>query len=248
MKIVSWNCKAVPPYDKEGFTKEKADYIGKYHADIYVIQECTNYDIEHLNDFKKNSVWYGDNLDSKYGIGIFSDTFSVELLGEHNPEYRYVVPYKVSNGSSQFTLFAVWTKDKNKNNEKVEYTEQTWGAINFDGYKKFLEGPVMLTGDFNSNNYWDKEYTGKKLPSHNDIIKKLKGYNIESAYHKYYNCENGNEKDPTLLWQMDINKKYHIDYCFVSDNFKIKIVSITDLTEWSKIKYSDHCPLIIEFE
>ena len=248
MKIVSWNCKAISPYDKEGFTEKKADYIEKYNADIYVIQECTNYDVEILKNFKSHSVWFGDNIDSKYGIGIFSDIFNIQLLKEHNSEYRYIVPYKIFDKNNDFVLFAVWTKDKNKENKKIGYTEQTWNAINFDGYKNIFNGSVMLIGDFNSNNYWDKEYIRKKLPSHNDIINKLKEYKIESAYHKYYNCENGNEKDPTLLWQMDINKKYHIDYCFVSKDFKIKDVRVGDLSEWEKTKYSDHCPLIIEFE
>jgi exonuclease III len=80
MKIVSWNCKAISPYDKEGFTEKKAGYIEKYNADIYVIQECTAYDIEKLKNFKKHNVWYGDNIDSKDGIGIFSDMYNIKLL------------------------------------------------------------------------------------------------------------------------------------------------------------------------
>jgi endonuclease/exonuclease/phosphatase family metal-dependent hydrolase len=248
MRIVSWNCKAIPPYDREGFVENKAKYIEKYNADIYIIQECTKYDIEKLKDFKKNSIWYGDNVDSKYGIGVFSDLYEIELLHNHNSEFRYIVPYKVFDKNNEFILFAVWTKDKDKNNKKLEYTEQMWRAINFDGYKNYLSGSVILIGDFNSNNYWDKEYFTKKLHSHKDIINKLKEYNIESVYHKYYNCENSNEKEPTLLWQMDVNKKYHIDYCFASNNFKIKNVKIGDLKEWEETKYSDHCPLIIEFE
>jgi endonuclease/exonuclease/phosphatase family metal-dependent hydrolase len=106
----------------------------------------------------------------------------------------------------------------------------------------------MLIGDFNSNNYWDNEYVKNKVHSHNDIINKLKEYNIVSAYHTYYNCENGNEKEPTLLWKMDINKKYHIDYCFISNNFKLNNVTVSNITEWEKTKHSDHCPLIIELE
>ncbi|GHV90215.1 hypothetical protein AGMMS50268_07180 [Spirochaetia bacterium] len=195
MKIVSWNCKTISPYNKEGFTEKKANYIEKYNADIYIIQECTNYDVERLKNLKKNCVWFGDDIDSKYGIGIFSDCFNIEILPEHNPEFRYVVPYKVFNEKYNFICFAIWTKDKNINNNKVEYTEQVWKAINFDKYKNYLTAPVIFVGDFNSNNYWDKEYTRKKVPSHNDIINKLKEYNIESVYHKYYNCKNGSEKE-----------------------------------------------------
>jgi endonuclease/exonuclease/phosphatase family metal-dependent hydrolase len=251
MKLVSWNCKAIPPYNKEGFTEEKAMYINKYNADIYVIQECTLNDCAILKSkgYKELWAWFGDNVDSPYGVGVFSDKYTIEpLTPEHNPDYRYIVPYKISNGNDEFVLFAVWTKDKDKENKNIEYTEQMWKAINFDEYTKFLSGSIILVGDFNSNNYWDKQYSQNKVHSHKDIINKLKDYGIESAYHKYHNCENGNEKEPTLLWKMDKNKQYHIDYCFVSDNFEIKNVQIGSVAEWEKTKFSDHCPLIIELK
>ncbi len=76
----------------------------------------------------------------------------------------------------------------------------------------------------------------------------MQEYNIESAYHKYNNCINGSEKDPTLLWQMNINNKFHIDYCFISENYKIKSANVGSLQEWEETKLSDHCPLIIETE
>ena len=109
----------------------------------------------------------------------------------------------------------IWTKDKDENNKKIEYTEQIWKAITSNEYKKYLQGSTIFAGDFNSNNYWDKDYISRKVHSHNNIIEKLLEYNIESAYHKYYCCINGNENDPTLLWKMDIKNKFHIDYCFV---------------------------------
>ena len=248
IKIVSWNCKMLPLYNKEGFTDSKASYIDKkYNADIYVIQECTKYDIKKLNNFKKHITWYGDNIDSKYGIGIFSNRFKIELLDDHNPEFRYIVPYKIFDETIDFTLFAVWTKPKDRENKKIGYTEQIWNAINFSSYKKYLNDRIILIGDFNSNNFWEKEYKRDKVPSHKDIIGKLSEYGIGSAYHKYFNCENGNEKDPTELHGMNIDKRYHVDYCFISRHFEIKNVEVGDLVEWEKVKHSDHCPLFVEF-
>ena len=248
MKIVSWNCGEAT--SKEIFSEEKAAYIDDYAADIYVIQECTENDVKNLNKFKKNKKFYCDKpiIDSPYGIGIFSDKFNIELLSDHNPEFRYFLPYRIFNHEFEFALFAVWTKGKDKNNKDVEYTVQTWGAINHEPYKKYLNGPIILIGDFNSNNYWDKDYKSNKEPSHNDIIEKLREYNIESAYHKYYNCINGNEKEPTEFYLMDENKKYHVDYCFASGNFSITDVKVGSLAEWRKTKYSDHCPISIDLK
>ena len=235
MKIVSWNCKV-------GFDKRKAEYINKYDADIYIIQECTKENIEQLNDFKKYSNWYGDDIDSKYGVGFFSDNFQCRLLSEHNKDYRYIVPYEISGDNKIFTLFSVWTKDTDKNNKKIEYTEHTWNAINYSFYQELLSKTVILVGDFNSNRNLDKQ----KKHTHNNIINKLKENKIESAYHKYFNIENGNEKDTTLFWRMDKNAKFHCDYCFVSPDFEIKNVKIEAIADWEKTKLSDHCPLIIE--
>ena len=241
MKLVSWNCKV-------GFTEQKVEFIKKYDADLYIIQECNEKDFSNINKYFKNNSFYCDNIESKYGVGLFSDKFEFQILPEHNVNFRYIVPYKIFSNDYEFILFSIWTKDKDENNRKIEYTEQTWKAINFDGYKKYFTNSIILVGDFNSNNFWDKRYITNKIHSHNDIIKKLHEYNIESVYHKYHNCINGNEKDPTLLWQMDMNKKYHIDYFFISENYKIKSVNVGSLKEWEENKFSDHCPLIIEIE
>jgi endonuclease/exonuclease/phosphatase family metal-dependent hydrolase len=241
MKILTWNCKF-------GFNEQKYEFIKNYNADLYIIQECMENDFDGINNFLKYKNIFCDNLDSKYGVGLFSNEFDIEILPEHNHNFRYVVPYKIFNKNYNFVLFLIWTKDKDENNKKIEYTEQIWKAINYNNYKKYFSNNVIIAGDFNSNNYWEKEYISKKVHSHNDIIKKLKGYNIESAYHKYFNCENGNEKDPTLLWKMDINNKFHIDYCFISNNYKTKNVTVGSLEEWGKNKLSDHCPIMVEIE
>jgi len=192
MKILSWNCKF-------GFTEEKALFIKKYNADLYVIQECLENDLIIINKIFKNKTFYSDNVESKYGVGIFSDEFNFSIMPDHSSDFRYIVPYKIYNDKRDFILFSVWTKDKDQNGNKIGYTEQTWKAINYDKYTKYLSSTIILIGDFNSNNFWNENYLKQKKPSHNDIINKLKKYNIESAYHKFYNCIDGEEKDPTLL-------------------------------------------------
>jgi exonuclease III len=241
MRIITWNCKF-------GFNAQKYEFIRRYNADLYLIQECTEHDFDGIMNFPKNKSIFCDNLDSKYGVGLFSDTFEFEILPEHNPNFRYVVPYRIFNEKQDFALFLIWTKDKDENNKKIAYTEPSWKAINFADYKKYLSGNIILAGDFNSSNFWDKKYISEKVPTHNDIIKKLREYNIESAYHKYFNCENGKEKEPTLLWRMKKDQQFHIDYVFLSDNFLIKNVEVGSLKECEENKLSDHCPIAVDLE
>ena len=235
MKIVSWNCKF-------GFNAEKANFIKSYNADLYVIQECAEVNLDNVKAYFGNRAFYCDYVDSKYGVGLFSNKFNFEILPEHNKSFRYVVPYRVFNEEREFVLFAVWTKNKDKKNREISYTEQTWNAITYEKYKKYLKGSIIMLGDFNST---DKL---KQKPPHSQLIAKLKEYGIESAYHKYNDCENCDEIVPTLFWTMNKEKKYHCDFCFVSSDYKLKNISIESTEDWEKHKLSDHCPLIIDVE
>ena len=235
MRIVSWNSKV-------GFSTEKAKYIKSYNADLYVIQECAETNLDELETYFSNRTFYCDYVDSKYGVGLFSEKFNFEILSEHNNSFRYIVPYRIFNKEYEFILFAIWTKNKDKKNREIEYTEQTWKAITNDDYQKYLKGSVIMIGDFNSTNKL------KQKPPHSQLIGKLKEYGLESAYHKYHNCMDCDEITPTLFWTMNKDKKYHCDFCFVSSDYRVKNIIIESAEIWEKHKLSDHCPLIIDIE
>ncbi len=69
---------------------------------------------------------------------------------------------------------------------------------------------------------------------------------VFSLYHNYFSLEHGTEVHPTFFMHRNINKPYHIDYCFASRKFneKLKSVEIGDYNDW--IGYSDHMLLIID--
>jgi exonuclease III len=91
MKLITWNC--------QGAFRKKAETILIYNPDILVIQECES--PEKLI-FKKaiidtnNFLWFGDNQNKGLGIFSFGD-YKLELLEQHNPEFKIVVPIKVTN-------------------------------------------------------------------------------------------------------------------------------------------------------
>ncbi|GHU61566.1 endonuclease/exonuclease/phosphatase family protein [Spirochaetia bacterium] len=235
MKIVSWNCHC-------GLSKEKALFINKLEADIYIIQETKKTNHDSLNDIWKYSTWYGDDLDGDYGISLFSAKYEFELLPNFNKNYRYVIPFIVKDTETKFVIFSVWTK------LSEWYIGPVWNAINDIEYKNIFENHVILIGDFNSNKYFDKGNIRKKQNTHTDVVTKLKEFNIESAYHKYYNLEQGDEKHPTLYWTYKEDKPFHIDYCFLSNNYKIVDFKVGTYNEYVESKLSDHCPLIITLD
>lgn len=236
MKLISWNC--------QGAFRKKADIILTHQPDILVIQECEHPDkLEfHPNTMKPRfTYWYSDG--GKKGIGVFSySDYKFELLPNFNSEFRYVLPFRVQGKGQAFTLFAIWAMN-NKEIQEARYIGQIWFAINY--YKDLLGQSTILLGDFNSNKIWDYK---DRVGSHTDVVNKLADKDIHSAYHKYFDKEQGQEIHPTFFLQKKRNKPYHIDYCFASSDILGKLieVKIGNYDDW--INFSDHTPLIVEFE
>lgn len=236
MRLITWNC--------QGAFRKKADFILALQPDILVIQECEHPDKLKFSSetLKPDSVyWYSDG--GKKGIGIFSySNYKFELLPEFNPEFRYVLPIQVTGNGQTFTLLAVWAMD-NKEKREARYIGQVWLAINH--YKDLLGSSTILIGDFNSNKIWDYK---DRVGSHSDVVRYLASRDIHSVYHKHFNMEQGKEEHPTLYLYRNLEKPYHIDYCFASADLleKVKQVEIGSYENW--FMHSDHSPVCVLFE
>lgn len=235
MKIIEWN--------SQGAFRKKHERILKLHPDILVIPECeseSKLQFGNLTPTPNDFFWYGDSENK--GIGIFSySDYKFEVLKSFNPNFRYIIPLKVTGKNSSFLLFAIWAMD-NKEYPEARYIGQIWLAINY--YQNLFSLPCILTGDFNSNKIWDEK---ERVGNHSDMINFLESKNIFSLYHKQESIEQGKELHATFHMYRKINKPYHIDYFFASDTitqngFKI---SIGETVNW--IDLSDHVPLTLEF-
>ena len=127
---------------------------------------------------------------------------------------------------------------------RKRYIGQIWMALNY--YKKLLNQPLIIIGDFNWNMIWDAKPSYPLYGNLADIIKILGSSGIQSTYHSFFRENFGDETRPTLFMYHKINRPYHVDYCFVSKNFELENVEIGNYAEWAN--YSDHMPLIVTFE
>jgi len=236
MRLISWNC--------QGAFRKKADIILTQRPDILVIQECEHPDklifslgTQTPNDF----LWFGDYTHK--GLAVFSyGNYKFKLIENHNPHIKIISPIYVTGGNFEFTLFAIWAN--NRNDPDGQYVEQVWKAVHH--YDQLLNnGPIILTGDFNSNKIWDKHH---RIANHSAVVAKLAEKNIVSVYHEFLEQEQGKENHPTFFLQRNKNKPYHIDYCFTSPDLycRVKDIEIGTYENW--IAYSDHTPLMINFE
>jgi len=236
MRLITWNC--------QGAFRKKADVILALKPDILVVQECEHPDKLQFNSttaLPNDSLWFGDNKHK--GLGIFSyGKYKFQLHDKYNDQIKFIVPVSVTGGELDFTLFAIWAN--NMHEPKEQYIEQVWKAVNY--YDELLtEKQTILIGDFNSNKIWDSTH---KSGNHSSVVDKLAEKGIISAYHKFFEQEQGKEIHPTFHLQRNNNKPYHIDYCFMTTITyeKVKQIEVGTYDDW--IKYSDHLPLIVDFE
>ena len=234
MRIIEWNC--------QGAFRLKNKEIFELNPDILVVPECEQghkLQFGRLTPKPNDFLWYGDT--GKKGIGIFSySNYRFKLLKEFNPKYRYVVPLEVSDGLNSFVLFAIWAMD-NKQNPLARYIGQVWLAINY--YSSILSENSILIGDFNSNQIWDEK---ERVGNHTGVVNFLKGFGIESLYHRQFDEIHGKESLNTFFLYRNVEKPYHIDYVFASHDIIKNGYNLTVISSNKWIDKSDHIPLILD--
>jgi exonuclease III len=258
LRIVSWNC-------HYGFYDEKLKAIKEFDADILVIPECREMDMEESGYDKEHRNWWGDhkeatdnsgnvNIKNDLGVGVFwKDGITVTQLPQwretlsKNNDFRYLIPYKVEGNFELFTLIAVWTKNKMDAGDPLDYVQKAHAAV--DHYKSIglLDGRLVLIGDFNSNSIWDNRY--RKECNHSALVEKLKQMEIND-------CSGSLEKYNTYFYSYN-GKEYSVidDYCFasakMSESAKFSVpdsdkgIPENGTKRWRGL--SDHCPIIVDF-
>ena len=227
MRILSWNC--------QGAFGRKIDRILELKPDIAIIQECEI--LEKLrqtvgNKIPKKSLWFGGYIHKGLGVFMYSD-YDVKVRAEYDKSIAHVVPIEVKS-RKKFLLYAIWAmwdKDPRKS-----FTYRVEEAIR--KYKNLLKDYTsVMIGDYNSPNIQKAS-----------LVDSLSNLGIFSVYHYLSGEEFGKHTKFTWYNQRKKEKKYLLDYCFVSQDILKKNISVNigKYEDW--IKYSDHCPLIVDIE
>jgi len=232
IRIVTWNCRLGQ------FTK-KDPIIDCYHPDIAIIQEIRT----PKKDDDNHCIWVRNTLTKDLGVAILSSKDFAIKKSPINPELPEVfVPIEV-RGKANFNLLAVWTQ------KKWDYIESFQQIL--ETYSTFLRSaPSVIAGDFNSNSIWDKKH---ERFSHSRVVEKLlQDFGLASVYHKKTGDTHGNENAMTFFRKNGNGSSYHLDYCFIPQEWEIMNVEMGSLENWVIKKTdkdrskSDHLPLIVD--
>ena len=225
MRLVTWNA-------GRGKFAKKVPLLAVMGADIAVIPEIAKPEL-----INEHCIWFGTNPNQ--GIAITSSpSYTLTPLPEKLDAPKYVIPIRV-DGPISFTLFAVWTIQK----QKMRYIRAV--ATTIDMYPEiFDQGPVVMLGDFNSNMIWDKKKPN--YLNHSSVVERLADRGIVSAYHHARGEPQGKESEATFYLHHDVSKPFHIDYCFLPKAWaeRISLVEVGTFQKWEG--HSDHRPLLVE--
>lgn len=233
MKLINWNC--------NGAFRNKKYLFDEYEYDILIIQECE--DPSKLKEYKNsdhNYLWIGNNKNK--GLGIFcKNNISLKRLDWSDINIKYkneqlesFLPCLIND---EIIIIGVWTKKANS--EVFGYIGQFWKYLQLHK-DKLIDKKVIIVGDFNSNAIWDK---WDRWWNHTNVVDELDQIGIKSLYHILNNEEQGKETKPTFYLQRKLEKPYHIDYIFLSNNLISDFIEIEigEIEKW--LNYSDHLPI-----
>ena len=245
MRVVSWNC--------NGALRKKTDPIDLLHADILIVQECEDPErsLKTYHQWAGNYLWKGSSKSK--GVGVFarngvelealswSREFSIPGVSSssatwNTDELREFISFRVND---KFNAVAVWTKQSIGGT--FGYAGQLWKYL--QAHRNDLAADESLViGDLNSNVQWDRP---DRWWNHTDNVRTLKEIGLCSLYHEIHGIEQGNEPDPTLYLQRNLEKPYHIDYVFASKLLRLgATMDVLQPSEW--LKFSDHMPLVVD--
>jgi exonuclease III len=223
MRIVTWNC-------FKGDPKTRFNQLSAINPDICVLQECSKPTSE--ND--RSVLWFGDN--PRKGVGVVAASSYQIAVSPCQPIIEDTAyPVLITTPDEQIIhLLAIWSKPH------PTYVEAIARCL--EVYADFLcAAPSIVVGDFNSHSRWDKP---KRAWTHTRLVQHLDNYfGLVSAFHA---ANPGIPEPATLYWRWNEQRPYHIDYCFIPNNWvsRISETYVGNYDEWKT--ESDHRPLLIE--
>ena len=232
MKIVTWNCNCA--------LRTKTAELDELDADVIVAQECEDpaRSSKEFLEWAADYQWIGDNKDK--GLGVFAKKSAVlQRLDWSDDGLQLFLPCRVND---KINLVAVWTKKKGSQ-PAFRYIGQLWRYLQL--HKDRMDSaPTIICGDFNSNSIWDRK---RKIGNHSDVVSELANIGIHSIYHDQTREKQGHESQPTYYMYRNIEKPYHIDYVFASEELmhsKNTEVEVGRPEKW--LNRSDHVPIMVE--
>lgn len=238
VRIVSWNVAA-------GFAK-KLPRLLELEPDVAIATEVsTEGRLRRAGaDGFRTMDWVG-RIQTRglavMGFGAWKTTMYDAMWDQR---VEWTLPAKATGpGKATFDVIGVWAFNKRAHFDPSDF-QQSQGEQLPAVYPKLFVRPTVVAGDFNNSVVWDKPGKPRSWAA---VVETMGAQGLVSAYHTFYKEEQGEETRPTHWWKRSAESTFHIDYCFVPDDWTITQVWVGDAQEWlRKSDGSDHAPLVVD--
>lgn len=227
MRIVTWNCCRGP-------FEAKAEALAPLKPDIAILQEAPRPKEKDTPE----RLWFG----GARGVGIAVLAFNgytVRRASRSSSSDTDPVRAVRVGGPVELNLLAIWGR------ADTQYIRGVYDRM-LDHVRFARKRPTVLAGDLNSNTIWDHP---RRPMDHSRFVRWMREkLGLVSAYHEHFGEAHGKESRPTYYFLWNRKKPFHIDYCFVPEDWRprVRSVEIGGYEEWKRL--SDHRPVIVEVE
>jgi endonuclease/exonuclease/phosphatase family metal-dependent hydrolase len=168
---------------------------------------------------------------------MFSYT-GIQLKAVDEPEPMYSFRrFEARRDDLEFNVIAVWPWQTKAS--KTAFRQMHEGLIAHGRW--IAERPTVILGDFNAN----ASFRGNNWK---DLLDLLKPLGLVSAYHRHFGEEFGRETRPTHFHRGKSTAPFHLDYCFLPEEWArhIETVEVGSFADWRE--HSDHAPLRVDLD
>jgi exonuclease III len=228
LRLIAWNC-------HHGTLNERVALLQPHKPDVVFLQECRpGTELPLHGDFLNLTI----NVRKGIALGSLNPNYRLAQLAERPPAGQAVIAAQVS-GLVSFTLLGIWSHGTGAK----DYVDDVRRSL--DAYGDVLRStPTVVFGDFNSGPKMDVLSSLSK--DHSRLLAAFDALGMVSAYHVFHGVDHGREKHPTYRHKPQSSEPWHIDFCFVPNDWANSIthVELLDSELWRA--ESDHHPLMVE--
>jgi hypothetical protein len=227
LRLVSWNAN----YNRHRRSlDDSAALLADFGADILILCESGR----PAADSRLSACYVG----GVPGLGVVARPgLRLEPHPENDAAPDLLACYRVS-GDACFDLVAVWPVHRP---DEFTYHEILMAAL--DHYSDVLSGGrAVMMGDFNSSTK-----VRSQARTHQRFVTAAAQLGLASVYHANSGEAHGVESVSTYLHSSGTDCRFHIDYCFVSQELlAASALAIPDDQSWMAL--SDHYPLVADIQ
>ena len=259
MRILSWNVNGLRACVKKGFL----DFLENSNADVVCVQETRVVEEQIPKEIRELDSWHFELFAAEptfkkgySGVGVFSKERPTEVLTdvlgeEFDQEGRFLV---VRFGTTSIaSIYFPNGSGPNRSNSRVDYKLRFYRAAELKLLEWAKEGPVLVTGDFNTAHRSidlarpkTNENTSGFLPIERQEIDQWMEHGWTDSFREIH----PNEPGQYTWWRQwggarENNVGWRIDYIFVSQSARRRIKDAYILPD---ILGSDHCPVGVDLD